>query len=77
VSCRLPLALSAVSSRTPRIARIAIPEAYLTSAILRSCKHVERDNELMSPMLVWQLHARWLNRRLKITIVLQAWGGEI
>ncbi|HWO28845.1 MAG TPA: hypothetical protein VNO32_08605, partial [Candidatus Acidoferrum sp.] len=51
---------------------VIIPEAYLTSAILRSCKHVERDNELMGSMLVWQLHARWLNRRLKITIVLQA-----
>ena len=32
---------------------VIIPEAYLTSAILRSCKDVECDNELMGSMLVW------------------------
>ena len=37
---------------------VIIAEAYLTSAILRSCKDVERDNELMGFMLVWQLSAR-------------------
>lgn len=51
---------------------VIIPEVYLTSAILRSCKDVECDNELVGSMLVWQLPARWLNHRLKITIVLQA-----
>jgi hypothetical protein len=51
---------------------VIIAEAYLTSAILRSRKDVECDNELMGSMLVWQLSARWLNHRLKITIVLQA-----
>ena len=51
---------------------VIVPEAYLTSAILRSCKDVECDNELMCSMLVWQLPARWLKHRLKITIVLQA-----